>query len=520
MSKSAPTTSTPVIEAELARSGDRPGYASSASRESNLWSRAKKASPAYLILAAFVVIGVAVRVVAFTAWWPASTTLADAIPYSAYAESDPLGDPQHPVGYPAMLALLGFVTRDLAVTIVVQHLLGLASGLVLFAAVRRLTHSPWPALAPAGVVLLNADLVFLEHTIMSEGPFVAAMAVAIYASVRAIDSPDPWWRWPAASGALIGLAGLMRSTALFLLPIAALAILLARGRPWRLSWRAPVATAGVGAILLGGYAFANLAANGRFEVGPAQGWHLYARVAPFADCTQFDPPAGTRRLCETTPPDSRPGGDFYLYQADSPALKAYGPQPWREHDGDMGAFARQAIWHQPKTYALTIWRDVRYFFVPSARKPRTFAGGDLDAELDWTVWYPGSAKTVRDVRAGMQAFFDPFRTSKSDGSLAFLHDYQRVFRFGATMLTITTLLILLGLFVGPRRSRVGVLLFGVGGLVMLAGPTLSVYAIGRYTVPVAPMIAAGAAIVVWTLWRMEAERRRREGAIAASGTTS
>jgi hypothetical protein len=52
-----------------------------------------------------------------------------------------------------------------------------------------------------------------------------------------------------------------------------------------------------------------------------------------------------------------------------------------------------------------------------------------------------------------------------------------------------------------------VLLFGVGGLAMLAGPALSVYAIGRYSVPVAPFFAAGAAITVRTLWRMEAARR-------------
>jgi hypothetical protein len=85
---------------------------------SQLWARTRAASPAYWLLAVLLVIGVVVRIVAFTAWWPASTTLADAIPYSVYAATDPLGDPQHPVGYPALLALIGLFTRDVAVTIV------------------------------------------------------------------------------------------------------------------------------------------------------------------------------------------------------------------------------------------------------------------------------------------------------------------------------------------------------------------------------------------------------------------
>ena len=105
-------------------------------------------------------------------------------------------------------------------------------------------------------------------------------------------------------------------------------------------------------------------------------------------------------------------------------------------------------------------------------------------------------------------FFNPFHVTRRTEPLELLHDYQRVFRFGATVLTLATLLTLLGLLVGPARSRAGVLLFGVGGLAMLLGPTLSVYAIGRYSVPLAPLFAAGAAITVWTLSRMESQRRR------------
>ena len=52
----------------------------------------------------------------------------------------------------------------------------------------------------------------------------------------------------------------------------------------------------------------------------------------------------------------------------------------------------------------------------------------------------------------METFFDDFEVDKDAPGIELLHDYQRVFRFGATALTIATLLTLLGLLVGARRT--------------------------------------------------------------------
>jgi hypothetical protein len=76
--------------------------------------------------------------------------------------------------------------------------------------------------------------------------------------------------------------------------------------------------------------------------------------------------------------------------------------------------------------------------------------------------------------------------------LSVLHDYQRVFRVGATLLTVMTLLILIGLFVGTRRQRLAVLLLGVGGLALFILPTLSVIYVARYTIPSAALMVGGA----------------------------
>ena len=74
-------------------------------------------------------------------------------------------------------------------------------------------------------------------------------------------------------------------------------------------------------------------------------------------------------------------------------------------------------------------------------------------------------------------------------------------RFGGTALAITTVLALIGLLVGPRRSRVGVLLFGIGGLALLVAPVLTGNYAGRYTVPMAGPLFAAAAITALALWR-------------------
>lgn len=102
----------------------------------------------------------------------------------------------------------------------------------------------------------------------------------------------------------------------------------------------------VGGGLLLAYAFANLESNGRFEASPATGWHLYARVATFADCHVFTPPRGTNGLCETRPPDQPPGSDWYLYDPASPALRLFGRLG--NDDAKLKAFALAAIVYEPK----------------------------------------------------------------------------------------------------------------------------------------------------------------------------
>jgi 4-amino-4-deoxy-L-arabinose transferase-like glycosyltransferase len=466
---------------------------------------------AVAILVALIVAGIALRVVAALAWWPVATNLGDSWPYATHAIWRPFDDPMHPAGYSLSLAAIGFFTRDVGVFTVLQNLMGIASATVLFAAVRRLFDSPWPGLLGAAVILLGADQVFLERSIMSETLFTLLLAATIYATARALETPERWYPWPLVAAGLGVAMGVTRSAGIVMLPLVALALVLAAPRPWLARWRPVAAFCGLALAGLLAYGTANDVSHDRFEIAPTPGWHLYSRAATMADCTHFDPPAGTEALCQTKPPQERLGMDWYLYYPGSPATRLYGNITIVEgdHDAELGVWARRAILADPRTFLKVLWPDLKAYFFPEDYEYRLGRGVSLDDQLDWgTEWKVGSTRTTA---RGMEEFFDPIEVERDHGLLDALHDYQRVFRFGATALTICSLLTLLGLCLGRRRERIALMLLGIGGLAMILLPTVSVNYSGRYTVPPAGPLAAAGAIAAIVAWR----RLRSRSGLAA-----
>jgi hypothetical protein len=458
-------------------------------------------------LAGLVAAGIALRLLAVAGWWPASTTLDDG--YQLFA-SDPFANPLHPAGYSLILGAVGSVSREIAVPVLFQHLTGIISGLLLFAATRRVTGSQWAGLLPAAAVLLDPDQVFLEHAIMSESWIVLLTAIGLYAAVRAFDAPDPAWRWPALAGVTLALAVTVRAGGLLLIAIAALVLLLCGPRgSWRERWRAPASLAGAAGAVLLGFAVANAAWGSGFELAPSSGWYHYGRAAQFADCDRFTPPPGTEALCQSLPSDERPGGAYYMFDPQSPAQRLFG-DPSRiyggfgEHDGQLGAWARRATVAQPLDYLSTLWEYGRAYWLPGLKPEPETKGSGLDPQLDFTRGLDpglGAAIFEEQVQDSLEQYFDPFAAHEHRAPLDVLRAFQHVTRFGAVLLTIATLLTLVGLIVGSRRSRSAVALFGLGGLSLLVAPILTANYYGRYTVPLAGLMMAAAAIAIVELWR-------------------
>ena len=484
-------------------------------------------APGYVLLG-LLLIGIALRLVAELSWWPVTTTIGDG--YETYT-SNPFDSPLHPAGYSAILAALGLVTREVSAPVILQHLSGIASALLLWAATRRITRSEWAGLFPAGIVLLDPDFIILEHSIMSESWFVLFISAGLYAAVRALDQPRPYWRWPLLVGVALSLAVTIRTAALLVIPIAMLALLVYRPRPperWGVSVRSIAAVLAGSAAILIPFATANAIFGPGFGLGTSPGWYLYARAAQFANCDRFTPPDGTRVLCEDRPASERPGSRYYLWASTSPAERYFGPVG--SNDGALEDWSRRAIVAQPGDYLSSVWDNLRGYWIPSLSPDESVTPNDpwlidngLDPQLAFTNGFdsslyrrtgypPPSGQRLQSMsvilaygeavyQQSLEGFFDPFTVHMNRTGLRFLRDWQRVIRFGATALSLATLLLLLGLFTGDRRSRVGVLLFGIGGLSLILAPAFTANFWGRYTVPMAGPLTAAAAIAVIGLLR-------------------
>jgi hypothetical protein len=454
-------------------------------------------------LLGLIVVAVALRLLAIISWWPVTPTLEDG--YQRFA-ANPFLDPQHPAGYDLIVAALGHISRQIAFTVLLQHVVGLVSALLLGAAVRTVTGSAWAALLPVAMMLLDPDLIFLEHSIMSEAWAGLAIALSLYGGVRSCQEPEPWWRWPLLTGLALAAAVMIRTASLPMVAVVALALIVYRPQPlrrWREHLRAAAVSVATAALLLLAFAGASAASGQRFGIAPSSGWYLYGRVAQFADCRQFTPPPGTQALCETRPASQRPSAYFYTFEPLSPAVRRFGA--FGRDDAAVGAWARDALLAQFGDFLGTAWTYLRSYFVPDtlpARlRPQTT---ELDPQLDFTN--RGNPIYVAVMRNDLETYYDHFTVHPLGSGLQFLHDWQRVVRFGATALFVTTLLSLLGLGIGRRRARVGVLLFGVGGLSLLLAPVLTGTYSGRYTVPMAGPMMAAAAITLTELFRLAALR--------------
>jgi hypothetical protein len=460
------------------------------------------------VLLGLLILGVALRLMAIVSLWP-TTILEDG--YQVAARTNPFADPKHPAGYALIIAAIGAVSRQIAVLVLLQHLSGIASALLMWAATRRATGSAWAGLLPAGIILLDGDVVFLEHSVMSESWVVLAISLGLYATVRALDEPYPLRRWPLLAGGALATAVMIRTATLPLVAVAPLVVLIGARRTRkepRGYWRAPAMLAGVAVAALVAFAAANGQFGTRFGIEPSPGWYLYGRAAQFADCRRFTPPPGTARLCQTTPASQRPSGYYYMFLPHAPAPRLFGT--FGSNDALVGAWARRAVIAQFGDFLTTAWSYLRSYYLPGtlpARLRPTTTG--LDPQLDFT----NKGNIIYDAvgHQALESYFAPFAMHRLPWGLRILRRWQLVVRFGASALAVTTVLSLIGLAIGGFRTRLMVFLFGCGGLSLLIAPVLTGTYAGRYTVPMAGPLGAAAAITLNEIWS-----RRRQIRVAAS----
>ena len=181
----------------------------------------------WLAFGALVVVGIVLRILLSIAQTPGAIGISDSVYYILAAKDDLFmwtvgGGNAWPAGYPLFLRIVHGIDSHLWFLVTVQHLLGIATALLLFLTVRRVAPAVW-GLVPAAVILLAGPQMFLEHAPMTEALFGFLIAAFLYCLGRAlVDHPQ---LWAALAGALAATAACVRVSGLPFTVVAALWLL-------------------------------------------------------------------------------------------------------------------------------------------------------------------------------------------------------------------------------------------------------------------------------------------------------
>lgn len=267
-------------------------------------------------------------------------------------------------GYSFFLrALLPF--HSMTLVAVLQHLMGLAVAVMIYALLRRNQVSKlWSAVATLPV-LLDGYLIEDEHLIMAEALFTFLLMAAMLLLLWRRDIR--WWS-ALAAGLLVGYAVDVRTegaVVLVLFPLFALV----RGwmsHGWRQlrGWLAAVLMA-VGCLIpVGAYASWFHARTGHYGMTMSTGYYVWGRVSSFADCAVIKPTGAQATVCPKRPLSERTPPGNYIWHATEvhQDLASTGGPVSPANDKLLQDFAIHAVEAQPLGYVKTVVKNTMLSF--------------------------------------------------------------------------------------------------------------------------------------------------------------
>lgn len=440
-----------------------------------------------------VVIGVALRVYLLVAYRPVAAGFNDSVTYLFTSKDHLFSDASRMAGYPFALRIARYVYPNLSFVVVLQHVLGVATAVLLYLTVRRITGGRWLPLIPAGLVLLSGDYLLLEHSILTETLYLFLVTAAIAAVVIGLAATAQRTALVllASGGLSLGAAATVRSVGLPVVFYVFGWLLFTTTRVWRKPLRFAAAFAIPAAAVVTTYVILQGTLTGFWGVLRASGWGLYPRVAAIADCHDFKPPSHTAFLCESTPPVTRPGPDYYQYVG-GPAIARFGSPFQTNGRGSrtLSRFARAVIRAEPFAYLREVGRDMVRFIDPTAGLDRPYAGPGSD-ELDLARRQPEVEQAT--VEAARSVGFAAGAV-KVSGGVGFLAELQPMFRVSGAMLVALLFLACAPVVGGRGRVRAtSVLFLGCAILQPLVAVATLSWAY-RYGVVASADLAAAAAL--------------------------
>ncbi|GAA0945336.1 hypothetical protein [Actinocorallia libanotica] len=433
------------------------------------------------LFAAVLAAGALLRVVAMAGYRPA-LWFNDSYDYVQIA-LDPFPHPVRPAGYGLFLWLLR-PFHDFGVVVAAQHLLGLATGLLVYLLLTRRGLPPgWAALA-ASPVLLDGGIIQLESLVLSDTLFLFLVVAALTALL-----------WPGRRHALFAVAGVLLAMATVTRTIGLPVLLLALA--WlllRRKWRAATLAAVAGLLPLAAYAGWFHAENGRYGITATDGVFLWGRTAAFVRCENI--PEHLRYLCPAGEPETRKASSSQVWAAESPIGWDFGEAFDPRINADAQSFAVRALLEQPFDYARTVAYDlvVRTFRWERDDHPTAVTAGKylFPEQADpLPVWPVLGGGNPLDVLTAYDPEVDPGTgTRTAEPYAGIMRFYQGVFTVRGPVLAAVLLLPACVWY--RRRTLSSAVLPWTAGAALLAVPPLTVDFDYRYMLTATPVVALAA----------------------------
>jgi hypothetical protein len=445
-------------------------------------------------LAGVLGAGLALRIWFLFVWSPALVGYSDSGVYFQDSIQSVWTDPIRTVGYSMFLRVLHGISPHLIFVIIVQHLLGLLTALLYFLAVRRCGGPRGLGLAPAAIIALGGDQLFLEHSALSDSLFIFLVAAMLYCAIRASQGRA---LWAALAGLLAGLSVWDRAAGLVLVVAVVPWLLFSLGRPTRRTLALALLSLVVWGATVEGYIQWRHAETGLSGLSTNSPWNLYGRVAPWANCSKFTPPAGTTELCEYAPASQHVlhTAGAYIYGGSSPAVKLFGvPYLISKYPNAMGLmqkFSEAAILGQPGEYLHAVWLDTLRLFNSERHSYSDLSAKELIAFL---LYGPDLHSGLNEFVTSWQVKLYPSDPPPNHGDIGPFVELERYTRIeGWPMVILLALTLAAPWLAIGRRARSGASLFAIAALLLIFFPLFANGFDFRYVISsFGPLVAAGA----------------------------
>src|SRR2546429_2178161 len=400
-------------------------------------------------------------------------------------------DPSRVGGYGFMLWVLRPL-HSFALVAAVQHLMGLAMGVLVYLLARRFGLPAWVATLATVPVLFDAYELQLEADAVPDIPFGFLVLLALYLLLRA-----PGERRPArttAAAFLLGASALLWPVGLVLLAVL-LVVLLAALLIRRAGLVTVLAALLAGALPVAAYSAWFSTREHQFSLTRSDGVYLWSRTMSFANCAVIKPPPADLVLCP--PPGPRMASSLYTWDGNSPLLRLPGGRFSARTNRLALHFALPAIAAPAGDYAAAVGHDFSLSFFWDRPVPpdagivdRYQFAHPATARVPAGMRTPGGGTVARDQAAYNNGPPAPTRAVQPYAS--WMVSYQRYAYLPGTLLGVILLAGLAGMAVRRRVGGAG-MSWAFAVTILLVPPLIADFDL-RYLVPAVPAACLAAAL--------------------------